>query len=62
MAFIERNLNPMNKRVGDCVIRAISAVMNEDWERIYIDIMLEGFAEKDVPTANYVWGNYLSRW
>jgi len=61
MAFIECNNNPLQKKVGDCVIRSIAAAMYEDWDRIYIDIMLEGYNLKDVPTANYVWGSYLIR-
>ncbi len=61
MAFIECNNNPLQKRVGDCVIRSIAAAMYEDWDRVYIDIMLEGYNLKDVPTANYVWGSYLMR-
>ena len=62
MAYIERNLNPLGKRTGDCVIRSIASVMNEDWDRIYIDLMLEGYAMKDIPTANYLWGDYLRKW
>jgi len=61
MAFIECNNNPLQKKVGDCVIRSIAAAMYEDWDRIFIDIMLEGYNLKDVPTANYVWGSYLMR-
>ena len=61
MAYIERNSNPLGKRTGDCVIRSIATVMNEDWDRIYIDLMLEGYAMKDIPTANYLWGEYLRK-
>ena len=61
MAYIETNLNPSGKRVGDCVIRAIALVLGDDWDRVYIDIVLEGFALKDMPSANYVWGSYLRR-
>lgn len=62
MAFVETNKNPFNKKVGDCVVRAIALVLNDDWDRIYIDLVLEGFALKDMPSANYVWGSYLHRW
>lgn len=62
MSFVEMNNNPAGKRVGDCVIRGISTVLNEDWDRVYTDLMLEGFALKDLPSANYVWGSYLHRW
>ena len=61
MKYIEKNVNPLNKRVGDCVIRAISTVMGTDWDRTYIDLVLEGFALKDMPAANYVWGSYLTK-
>lgn len=59
MAFILRNVNPLNRRVGDCVIRAISTVTGESWEDVFIDLALEGFVMKDMPSANSVWGNYL---
>lgn len=62
MAYIERNLNPLGKKTGDCVIRSIATVMNEEWDRIYIDLMLEGYAMKEIPTANYLWGDYLRKW
>ena len=59
MGYVSFNKNPAGKRVGDCVIRAISTVLDEDWDRVYVDIMLEGYTLKDMPSANYVWGSYL---
>lgn len=59
--FVERNKNPLKKRVGDCVIRAISTVMDDSWDRTYLGIVAEGYALKDMPSANYVWGSYLSK-
>ena len=59
MAFIFYNPNPDKKLVGDCVIRAISIVMNQDWEKTYLDIALQGYTMKDMPSANHVWGAYL---
>lgn len=61
MRYIQKNVNPSGKRVGDCVIRAISTIMDTDWERTYTDLMLEGYALKDMPSANYVWGSYLTK-
>lgn len=57
--FIEENRNPAGKRVGDCVIRAISLAMNKEWDDVYAGVMLKGFQLKDMPSANYVWGSYL---
>lgn len=34
--YIEYNSNPENKLVGDCVVRAISKVTDQDWERTYM--------------------------
>lgn len=59
MAFIEFNPNPNGKHVGDCVVRALSKVMDTSWERTYIELCLQGFMMSDLPSANYVWGNYL---
>ena len=57
--FIYFNPNPMKKQVGDCVVRAISKVTNQDWEKTYLEIALQGYMLNDMPSANYVWGAYL---
>lgn len=59
MAFIYYNPNPQNNLVGDCVIRAISKVTNQDWEKVYTDICLQGYMMKDMPSSNSVWAAYL---
>lgn len=61
MPYKERNINPLGKRADDSVIRAIATVLREDWDRIYGDLILEGFALKDNFTVDYVWGSYLYR-
>lgn len=58
--FVYYNPNPLNLHVGDCVIRAISKVTNQDWEKTYMDVVLQGYMLKDMPSANYVWGAYLT--
>lgn len=59
MAYKEFNPNPHGKRVGDCVVRAIAKATDESWDRVYIELCMQGFAMGDMPTANHVWGNYL---
>lgn len=59
MTFIYYNPNPQNKLVGDCVIRAIAKITGKDWESTYMDIALQGYMMKDMPSANHVWGTYL---
>lgn len=53
------NINPEGKRVGDCVIRAISIVTDKDWIETYIGLALQGFIMADMPSSNEVWGAYL---
>ena len=57
--WIEYNPNPIAKRVGDCAIRAVSKATGQEWERTYIDLVLEGYSMCDMPSSNAVWGEYL---
>lgn len=53
------NANPINKRVGDCTVRAISKVLNQNWGETYSGMAVQGFMLCDMPSANIVWGAYL---
>lgn len=57
--YIRYNSNPINNRVGDCVVRAISKVMDKSWDDTYIAICVQGFTMYDMPDSNAVWGAYL---
>ena len=57
--YVYLNLNPYNKRVGDCVIRAIANSMGKDWVDVYDDVTRFGRIIKDMPSSNSVWGAYL---
>ena len=57
--FIEKNVNPHKKLVGDCVIRAISTAEGMDWDDIFIELMLKCFNLKDIPSSNNAWGAFL---
>lgn len=59
--WINYNANPINKRVGDCTVRAISKALGQSWEKTYVDIFLQGFIMHDMPSANAVWGAYLRK-
>lgn len=60
MAYIYYNPNPIkDNKVGDCAVRAISKAMDCSWETAYISLCAEGMDARDLPSANYVWGNYL---
>ena len=59
MSYIYENRNPFNKRVGDCVIRAISKVMDMPWDDVAIDLSMMMVLEKDIVSSNSLWGKYL---
>lgn len=59
--FIYTNPNPIERKAGDCVVRAIAIATNTTWERAYIDLCEEGLLMANLPNANSVWGSYLRK-
>lgn len=57
--YIYLNLNPGNRIVGDCTIRAIALAMGEDWESIHADLSMVSHYLYDMPSSNAVWNEYL---
>ena len=57
--WIKHNANPINNRTGDCVIRALSTLLNQDWHKTDVELFVQSFMMCDVMTANHVWGAYL---
>ena len=53
--------NPCGKNVGDCVIRAISVVMDVPWGIAYEKLCDLGMRLCDLPNSNYVWSSFLHR-
>ena len=53
------NPNPRSRRVGDCVVRAISKALNQSWEETYIELSLLGYIMGDWGSSNAVWNAYL---
>lgn len=51
--------NPSGKVIGDCVVRAVSLATNENWQKTYIALALQGFLMSDLPNSDAVWGAYL---
>lgn len=54
-----KNKNKLGRIVGDCVIRAISTLLNQSWDETYIGIAIQGFISADMPSSDDVWGDYL---
>lgn len=61
MAYVPYNPNPAGRVVGDCTIRAISLLTNQDWDTVYVGATFEGFLRKNMPSGNDTWGAYLNR-
>jgi len=57
--YIYYNANPVRKSHGDCVIRAISKVLDMTWEEVAIDLCMMQVAMYDMQNSDYVWGEYL---
>lgn len=60
MSYIYYNPNPLNKNTEDCTIRAISKLFNLTWDEAFIELIVQSFIEKSVPTVDNIWGNYLA--
>ena len=58
-SYVFYNPNPKGVLVGDCVIRSISKLTDQDWDSVYTSLLLEGYVMKDMPSSNAVWGSYL---
>lgn len=61
MSFIKVNLNPYHRRVGDCVVRALSEALGQTWYETYIGVCVQGLLDGNMPDANKVWGHYLTK-
>ena len=57
--FKYKNKNKLGRIVGDCVVRAISTLLNQSWDETYIGIAIQGFISADMPSSDDVWGDYL---
>lgn len=53
------NPNPSGKRVGDCAIRACCKATGLTWDEVFDGLAEIAFRQKDVLSANAVWGEYL---
>lgn len=58
--YIHHNPNPNGIYVEDCVVRAIATATERAWDDVYIDLILQGYILKNMPSVNTVWGEYLS--
>lgn len=48
------NPNPLERKTGDCAVRALSKALDTDWESAYAKLCSNGFAMGDMPNSNQV--------
>lgn len=58
--FIYYNANPVRHSNGDCVIRALSKVLDLTWEQVAIDLCMIQIRLYEMQNHDLVWGEYLS--
>jgi hypothetical protein len=46
--YEHKNPNPKDKNVGDCTVRAIALATNQEWDKVYLDLCLQGYTESDI--------------
>jgi len=61
MAYIAFNPNPDGNYVGDCTIRAISKLMDTEWDTTYWGLAITGAVMHDMPSSHRVFGAYLRK-
>lgn len=58
--FVRYNENPCNKRTIDCTVRALSTLLDEDWNKIYIQLCVLGYEVCDMPSSKSTVNRFLS--
>ena len=58
--YVYYNLNPDKNIVGDCGVRAIGLLTNQDWDTTYLRIVIQGLLMHNMPSSNAVWGGRYS--
>lgn len=60
MSFCYYQPNPLHKNgKGDCTVRSISKALGISWDSAYIDLVMQGYLLKDMPSSNEVMSSYL---
>ena len=54
MSWKYYNPNPRSNLVGDCVIRALSLALNQDWDETYLGVKAKGYELKDMTSSNTI--------
>lgn len=58
--YMPYNPNPFRRSTSDCVVRAITKLMDLDWDTVFLRLSLMAYAKKDNLEKNHVWGDFLT--
>lgn len=59
--YLKLNVNPKNRRTGDCVIRAITKAAGKDWYEVFDGLCALARKKASVPTEVKIYGAYLEQ-
>ena len=57
----EYNPSPLQRRTGDCAVRALAKALDIDWETAYIKLCMNGYAMADMPNDPVVFSATLRK-
>lgn len=57
--FIKYNENPCDKRTIDCTVRALSTLLDEEWDLVYVQLCVLGYDRCDMPSSKAVVNDFL---
>jgi len=60
--FVKENVNPKNRLVGDCVIRAIAKAEDKPWLEVFDTLTEIARATFNVPSDKKVYKQYLKKY
>lgn len=57
----EYNPNPKARHTDDCVVRALTILLDCGWDEAYLKLATAGYELKTMPTTNYTWESLLKK-
>ena len=61
MAYINYNANPKERKIGDCVIRALSKATGKSWDEVYDELYIIGKKKKRMMNDPKVYKAFLEK-
>lgn len=61
MGYINYNVNPQGKNTIDCTVRALSTLLDKQWDEVYVQLCVLGYRMADMPSSKAVVHEYLRR-